>query len=85
MAGKLKQLQSSKLINPEKRPLTTEKLRELSGLNLTDEEAEEAINSIRLLAKTLYDFTNHQNSTCIDNQHVVNLEEPNFNPKKQAA
>jgi len=29
------------LINPKREPLTPEKLRELSGLNLSDEQAEE--------------------------------------------
>ena len=34
-----------KLINPKREPLTPEKLRELSGLNLSNEHAEEAISS----------------------------------------
>lgn len=34
------------LLNPKREPLTTEKLRELSGLNLSDEQAEEVIWSL---------------------------------------
>jgi hypothetical protein len=35
-----------KLINPNREPLTPEKLRELSGLNLSDEQAKEVIWSL---------------------------------------
>lgn len=43
-------------INPKKEPLTVEKYRELSGLQLTDEEAEQAVDSINKLARVLYQF-----------------------------
>ena len=42
-------------INPEREPLTPEKLRELSGLNLSDEQAEEVIGSLTRFARILYD------------------------------
>jgi hypothetical protein len=45
------------LLNPGRIPLTPEKLRELSGLHhLTDEEACNIIESIRLFVKVLYRF-----------------------------
>lgn len=43
------------LLNPKYEPLTVEKLRDLTpNLNLSDEEAEKAVASIRLFAKVLY-------------------------------
>ena len=44
-----------KLINPKREPLTPEKLRELSGLNLSDEQAEEVISSLTRFARILSD------------------------------
>jgi hypothetical protein len=41
-------------INPKREPLTPEKLRELSGLNLSDEQAEETIRSLEQFARILY-------------------------------
>ena len=69
-----------KLLNPERTPLTKEKLRELSGLELSDEKAEETVASIHLFAKRLYDCIRQEQHICIDNQHVVNLI-----PKKKKA
>jgi len=43
--------------NRDGQPLTPEKLRELSGLDIPDEEAEQIIHSIRLFCKVLYQFT----------------------------
>ena len=43
-----------KLINPKRKPLTAEKLRELSGLNLSDEQAEEAIWSLTRFAQIFF-------------------------------
>ena len=43
------------LINPKRESLNPEKLRELSGLNLTDEQAEETIRSLEQFARILYD------------------------------
>lgn len=62
------------LINPERKPLTIEKLRELSGWHdLSDEQATEIVHSIRLFVKILYETVKKAESTCIDNQQVVNL------------
>ena len=49
-----------KLINPKRDPLTPEKLRELSGLNLSDEQAEDVIWSLTKYAQIIHDFTIHQ-------------------------
>jgi hypothetical protein len=46
-----------KLINPKREPLTPEKLRELSGLSLSDKQAEEVIWSLTQYARIVYDFT----------------------------
>jgi len=46
-----------KLINPKRLPLTPEKLRELSGLNLSDEQAEEVIESLTQFARIIFDCT----------------------------
>lgn len=48
------------LLNPKREPLTTEKLKELSGLNLSDEQAEEVIWSLTMYAQIIYDFTVQQ-------------------------
>ena len=48
------------LINPQRKPLTPEKLRELSGLNLSDQQAEEVIESLTRFARIIYDFTVQQ-------------------------
>lgn len=45
------------LINPKRESLTPDKLRELSGLQLTDEEAEETIESLKKLAFIMYEAT----------------------------
>ncbi|WP_212005732.1 hypothetical protein [Chitinophaga sp. HK235] len=56
-----------KRLNPNNEPLTPEKLRELSGLDLSDEEAKEIIGSIRRFARVLCGFAvqqqlaNHEN------------------------
>lgn len=50
----------TELINPRREPLTSEKLRELSGLNLSDEQAEEVIWSLTRYAQMIYDFTINQ-------------------------
>jgi hypothetical protein len=46
-----------KLINPKREPLTPEKLRELSGFDLSDEQAEEVIWSLTRFARIVFDFT----------------------------
>ena len=45
-----------KLINPKREPLAPEKLRELSGLNLSDEQAEEVIWSLTQYARIVYNL-----------------------------
>ena len=52
-----------KLINPKREPLTPEKLRELSGLNLSDEQAEEIIWSLTKYTRIIYDFAVQQETT----------------------
>lgn len=49
--------ENSLQLNKNKQPLTPDKLRELSGLEVSDEEAEEIIHSIRIFCKVLYQFT----------------------------
>ena len=70
-----------RLINPEHKPLTKEKLCELSGQNLNDEQAQETVHAIHLFAKLLYDLMRKMPPTCIDNQKIVNLKDN----RKQAA
>jgi len=54
----------NELIKPKREPLTPEKLKELSGLNLSDEQAEEVIESLTRYARIIFDFTVQQeNST----------------------
>ena len=48
------------LINAKREPLTPEKLRELSGLNLSNEQAEEVIESLTRYARIIFDFTVQQ-------------------------
>lgn len=45
----------TELINPKRKPPTPEKLRELSGLNLSDGQAEETIRSLERFAGILYE------------------------------
>jgi len=72
-------MEKIKLINPQRQPLTIEKLRELTGWHhLSDEQATDVIHSIRLFVKILYEAVKKQETICIDNQLVVNLED---NPK----
>jgi hypothetical protein len=50
----------TELINSKREPLTPKKLRELSGLNLSDKQAEEVIESLTRYARILFDFTLQQ-------------------------
>ena len=50
----------TELNNPKREPLTPEKLRELSGLNLSDGQAEEVICSLTKYARIIFDFTVQQ-------------------------
>ena len=56
----------SKLINPKREPFSPEKLRELSGLNLSDEQAEEVIESLNRYARIVFDFTIQQEQAAKD-------------------
>ena len=47
-------------LNPKNEPLTPEKLRELSGLNLSEDQAKEVIWSLTKYKRILYDFTVQQ-------------------------
>lgn len=49
-----------KRLNPKHEPLTPEKLKELSGLDLSGNEAEEVIWSIRKFARVLFEFATQQ-------------------------
>ena len=65
-----------KLINPKREPLTPEKLRELSGLNLSDEQAEEVIESLTRYTRIIHDLTVQQEriDKC-QNESETNREE----------
>jgi hypothetical protein len=56
----------TKLVNPKREPLTPDKLRELSGLNLSDEQAEDVICSLTQFAWIIYDFTIQQEQSAKD-------------------
>ena len=49
------------LINHKREPLTVEKLRELSDWELTDEQAEEVVLSVKQFAHVLAKMVIHQN------------------------
>lgn len=70
-----------RLINPEHKPLTKEKLCELSGLTLSDEQAQETVDAIHLFAKLFYELLRKNSTPCNDNQKIVNLKDS----RKQAA
>ncbi len=57
-----------RLLNPEKQLLTPDKLRELSGLEVSDEKADGIIDSIRLLCNVLYQFSNGKKKRYIGDQ-----------------
>jgi hypothetical protein len=61
----------SKLINPKRLPLTPEKLRELSGLNLSEEQAKEVIWSLTKYAQIIYDFTMQQEQSTEDKNECL--------------
>ena len=65
-----------KLINPKREPLTPKKLRELSGLNLSDEQAEEVIWSLTQYARIIYDFAVQQErANKCQNESEINSNE----------
>ncbi|TDX01494.1 hypothetical protein [Dinghuibacter silviterrae] len=74
-----------KLINPEREPLTVEKLRQLTGWqDISDEQATAIIHSVDLFVRILYDVVAKEYSHCIDNQYLINLED-NSEPLNNAA
>jgi hypothetical protein len=78
-------MEKIKLINPDRKPLTIAKLKELTGWHdLSDEQATDIIHSIRLFVKILYEAVKEKETICIDNQLVVNLED-NLKPLNKAA
>jgi hypothetical protein len=59
-------------------PLTVEKLKRRPGLeSLTDAEALQAIDTIKKLAAILFATACRKEASCIDNQHVVHLNQEN--------
>ncbi len=56
-----------------KGPLTPEKLRALTGLDINDEEATEIIHSIRLFCKVLYQFAVSKNIAYIQSEATENI------------
>jgi len=64
------------LINPTKVPLTPEVLKTFEGFeNTSDEEGRNICQTSFEFACILLDFLTRKNSTYIDNQQVVSLEE----------
>ena len=77
MPEKLKALFNERK-NAKREPLTPESLRKGKGLeNLSEEEAKRAVDSIKKLAAILYKMTLQNESSCIDNQQVVHLDQQN--------
>ncbi|WP_188929398.1 hypothetical protein [Puia dinghuensis] len=77
-------MKKAKLLNPERKPLSIEKLRELTGWHdLSDEQAANILISIRLFVKILYEAAK-KNDYCIDNQIDVSLKD-NSEPLNNAA
>jgi hypothetical protein len=81
MEKKQTKSETLRLINPEHKPLTKEKLQELSGLTLSDEQAQETVDAIHLFAKLLYELMRKNPPSCINNPKIVNLKDS----RKQAA
>lgn len=67
-------------INPKRQPLTPDKLRELSGLDVTDEKANEIIHSIRLFCKVLYSLAVSRNK-----EGYIEDKQDDYEPKSKAA
>ena len=66
------------LLNPDFQPLTPEKLRELSGLDLPDGKEQDMINDIGRLCKVLFQFLNREKNAHIKPDTLTE-------PKNQAA
>lgn len=62
----------------KREPLTPEKLRKTPGLeNLNDQDALAAIDTIQKLASIFFEIGCLTQTTCIDNQQVVHLNQQN--------
>ncbi|MFB6453777.1 hypothetical protein ACE38W_00795 [Chitinophaga sp. Hz27] len=59
-------------INPKNEPLTPDKLRELTSIEINDEKATEIIHSIRLFCKLLYDFSVNRNKELNIDSQLIN-------------
>jgi len=60
------------LVNQDENTLTPDKLRELSGWQVSDEEATEIIHSIKIFCRALYGiFIREQNSTDENNPVTI--------------
>jgi len=65
-----------KSLNPPKEPLMPEKLRKLSGLSLSDKQAEEVIESLTRYARILYNFTvQHEQANKCQNESETKFYE----------
>lgn len=79
--------------NPNKKPMTIERLRSYPGCEkYTDEEAGDIIQLLSELAVIVLEHVAHKKSTCIDNQQVVYLNSeigvkkiPVYNESKNVA
>ena len=73
-------------INPQKEPLTNSILKSFDGCeNYTDEEATSLVESIRKIAKILFDLIEINNSICIGNQQTISLHINNYNTTEKLA
>ena len=63
-----------RVLNPERKPLTPEKLRELSGLDVTDEQAISIIESLAVFAKLLYMVIGKEDRGIFD-ERVIKLHD----------
>lgn len=62
----------------DKEPLTIEEIRKRPGLeNLSEEEAKQIIQTIKNLASLFFEIACLKDTICIDNQHVVSLDQEN--------
>lgn len=62
--------------NGQTEPLTPERLRTRPGLeNITDDEALNAIDTIKKIAAIFFETACQLEATCIDNQQVVHLKQ----------
>lgn len=60
----------------EKERLTIQKIKDRPGFeNLSDEEAKYIIQTIKDLASLFFEITCLKDTICIDNQHVVSLDQ----------